>query len=129
MIEKILAALLLLSLAGFGVQTWRVSHYESQAHSLKQSVDTFESAQKTNMATIVALQATNQEWAQKCAADSEQALKESSDARAYAQQQEMTAMAAKKALHDLSISHPQVRDWAGTLVPPDVVRILTGNTH
>jgi hypothetical protein len=44
MIAKIIGALLLLALAGFGIQSWRVSHYESEITAFRSAVATFESA-------------------------------------------------------------------------------------
>jgi hypothetical protein len=126
MIAKILGALLLLALAGFGIQSWRVSHCESTVTAFRSAVATFESAQKTNLATIAALKATNADWANKCAVHEPEARSEADKAAAYAKHQQAAGTAAKKAIHDLSASHPQVRDWYSAPVPADVVRILAG---
>lgn len=127
MIVKALAILLLACLIGLGVQTWRASHYKAQAITFKSAVLTFKSAQKTNLATIANLQSANEAWAGKYAADVAKAAKEAQDATAYAEQQHRAAQIAQKALHDLSQAHPEVRAWADVVVPPSVVRVLTGS--
>jgi len=127
MIVKALATLLLACLIGLGVQTWRASHYRAQAITFKSAVLTFKSAQKTNLATIAKLQSANEAWAGKYAADVAKASKEAQDATAYAEQQHRAAQSAQKALHDLSQAHPEVRAWADGVVPPSVVRVLTGS--
>ena len=127
MIVKALAMLLLACLIGLGVQTWRASHYRAQAITFKSAVLTFKSAQKTNLATIAKLQSANEAWAGKYAADVAKASKEAQDATAYAEQQHRAAQSAQKALHDLSQAHPEVRAWADGVVPPSVVRVLTGS--
>jgi hypothetical protein len=127
MIVKALAILLLACLIGLGVQTWRASHYRTQAITFKSAVLTFKSAQKTNLATIAKLQSANEAWAGKYAADVAKASKEAQDATAYAEQQHKAAQSAQKALHDLSQAHPEVRAWADGVVPPSVVRVLTGS--
>jgi hypothetical protein len=127
MIVKALATLLLACLIGLGVQTWRASHYRAQAITFKSAVLTFKSAQKSNLATIAKLQNANEAWAGKYAADVAKASKEAQDATAYAEQQHRAAQSAQKALHDLSQAHPEVRAWADVVVPPSVVRVLTGS--
>lgn len=127
MIVKALAMLLLACLIGLGAQTWRASHYKAQAITFKSAVLTFKSAQKTNLATIAKLQSANEAWAGKYAADVAKASKEAQDATAYAEQQHRAAQSAQKALHDLSKAHPEVRAWADVVVPPSVVRVLTGS--
>ena len=127
MIVKALAILLLACLIGLGVQTWRASHYRAQAITFKSAVLTFKSAQKTNLATIAKLQSANEAWAGKYAADVAKASKQAQDATAYAEQQHRAAQSAQKALHDLSQAHPDVRAWADGVVPPSVVRVLTGS--
>ena len=127
MIVKALAILLLACLIGLGVQTWRASHYKTQAITFKSAVLTFKSAQETNLATIAKLQNANEAWAGKYAADVAKASKEAQDSTAYAEQQHRAAQSAQKALHDLSQAHPEVRAWADGVVPPSVVRVLTGS--
>ena len=126
MIVKILAGLLLACLLAVGVQTWRVSHYKSRAITLQSAVLTFESAQTTNLATIDKLKRANAAWADKYAADTAKAAKAAQDATAYAEAQHKAAQAAQKALRDAYAAHPDVKAWADGIVPPSVVRVLTG---
>lgn len=55
MLTKILAALLLITLALAGWQHIEVMHYQSRALTLQSAAITFESAQQTNLATIATL--------------------------------------------------------------------------
>lgn len=125
MIVKALAILLLVCLIGLGVQTWRASHYRARAESLQGVANTLHEANVANQAAIADLRAANEAWAGKYAADVAKASKEAQDAAAYAEQQHRAAQNAQKALHDLSQAHPEVRAWAESAVPADVVRVLT----
>lgn len=124
MIVKALAILLLACLIGLGVQTWRASHYKTQAITFESAVLTFKSAQKTNLATIAKLQGANTDWADKCRADQPEARQQAQasvqgDAKRHAQANANIKTLRKEAGHDVS-----VKTWLAQPVPDSVARIL-----
>ena len=122
---RILATLLLAALVCIGVQQWRVSHYRSQAVTFKSALDTFQSANQTNLATIVALKAANTDWASKCAANEPQARHE---AKLSAQGDAKRQAGAQKSIKSLQVTYerePTVKEWADARVPDIAVRMLT----
>jgi hypothetical protein len=122
---RILAALLLAALLVIGIQQWRVSHYKAQTVTLQSAVVTFESAQKANLATIVALEAANDDWAGKCAANEPQARHE---AELSAQADAKRQASAQKSIKSLQATYerePTAKAWADTRVPDIAVRMLT----
>jgi len=118
------AALACLLLVVAGVQHIEVGHYKTSAVTLQSAVKTFQSAQKTNLATIAALLAANQQWAHKSAADVAATAKAVRDAKTYAETQQRAALKAQKALRDAYAAHPQVKAWADVAVPDAMSRIL-----
>lgn len=119
--------ILVFAVAVIGAQQWRIRHAHAQLTALQGVANTLHEANVANQATIVALKRANETWAGKYAADVAKASKEAQDATAYAEQQHRAAQSAQKALHDLSQAHPEVRAWADVVVPPSVVRVLTGS--
>lgn len=120
MIVKALAILLPACLIGLGVQTWRASHYKTQVITFKSAVLTFESAQKTNLATIATLQSANAEWASKCKADQPKARQQAQEsAQADAKRQAGVAKSIKS-LQATYEHEPTAKAWADTRVPAAV---------
>ena len=66
LLEYALAAVAALLLIGFGVQSWRASHYASKVETLAAEAKLWQEANRTNLATIATLQAANKTWADKC---------------------------------------------------------------
>lgn len=130
MIVKALAILLLACLIGLGVQTWRASHYKTQAITFKSAVLTFKSAQATNLATIATLKAANDKWARENAANLANAKIYTDAAMAYAKKQQAEADAAKAKLKGIYERQPDAKAWADARVPDSVVRVLAqGGAH
>lgn len=113
-----------LALCVIGVQQWRVHHYRTRAETFQSAVDTFKSAQTTNLATIAKLQGANADWADKCKANQPEARHEAAlSVQADAKRQAAAAANIKtlrsEAEHDVS-----VKAWLAQPVPDSVTRIL-----
>lgn len=114
---------LYIAIIALGVTGWQrieAGHYRARAVTLQSAVDTFQSAQKTNLATIATLQGANTDWANKCKANQPEARHEAQlSVQADAKRQ---AGAAKsiKSLQATYASEPTVKAWADTRVPAAV---------
>lgn len=131
MIAKVLAGLLLAALIVIGWQRVEVSRYKSQAVTLQSAVDTFQSAQKTNLATIAKLQGANAGWASKCKANQPEARHEAQLSVQGDAKRQASAAKSIKLLQATYASEPTVKAWADTRVPAAVADRLreAGDTH
>lgn len=110
----------IIALGVIGWQRVEVGHYKAQAVTLHSAVDTFQSAQKTNLATIAKLQGANADWASKCRANQPEARHE---AQLSAQGDAKRQASAAKSIKSLQATYerePTVKAWADTRVPASV---------
>jgi hypothetical protein len=124
-IAKVLAGTLLIALGVIGWQRIEVSHYRARTVTLQSAVETFESAQKTNLATIVALMAANADWASKCKANEPEARHEAELSAQGDAKRKATAKKSTQSLQATYAREPTVKAWADTRVPDAAVRMLT----
>ena len=111
------AWILVAALLVIGVQQWRVHHYRAQAASLQGVANTLHDANLANQATIVALQATADDWARKCSANQPEARQQ---AQASAQGDAKRRAQAADSIKNLryQVQHDAiVKSWADVPVP------------
>ena len=108
---------LLIALGVIGWQRIEVSHYRDKTVTLQSVVETFESAQATNLATINALQVTNTDWASKCKANEPEARHEAELSAQGDAKRQATAQKSIKLLQATYEREPTVKAWADVPVP------------
>jgi uncharacterized membrane protein affecting hemolysin expression len=124
--------ILLFAACVIGVQQWRIHHYRAQATALQSVANTLHEANQTNVATIVALKATNDKWARDNAANLANAKVYADAALEYAKQQQAAAKSANEKLKALYARDSVAKAWADVDLPADVVSVLreqAGSTH
>ncbi len=107
----------IITLGVIGWQRVEVSRCKAKAVTLQSAVNTFESAQKTNLATIATLQGANAGLASKCKANQPEARHE---AQLSAQGDAKRQAGAAKSIKSLQATYerePTVKAWADTRVP------------
>lgn len=110
----------IIALGVIGWQRIEVGHYKAQAITWQSAVDTFQSAQKTNLATIAKLQDANADWASKCKANQPEARHEAQLSVQADAKRQASAQKSIKSLQATYEHEPDVRAWADTRVPAAV---------
>ena len=111
------ARILTAALCVIGIQQWRVHHCKAQAASLQGVANTLHDANLANQATIVALQATADDWARKCSANQPEAR---SEAQASVQGDAKRKATAADSIKNLryQVKHDAiVKSWSDVPVP------------
>lgn len=123
------AAFLLVFIA---VQALEVHHYKAKEATYKVAVSTYETAQKTNLATIAAYQKANKAWSDTAAKQQTRAATAIKQDAEFTGLQTLQSTNAGKALQVIYVNSPSARAWS--TVPVDLsvsseLRANAGSTH
>ncbi len=119
-----------LALAAAGVIGWQhleISHYRSKVAALQAQSAAYVATQKTQLASIAALQLANRGWAAKYAADMAMSKSYAEAAMRYARQQQAAADASSHKLQVVYDNVPAARQWAAQVVPESIAKQLRMN--
>ena len=124
MITKVLAGIISLLALALSVAIAWGSIESHQVQGYKAAAKTYQAAQKTNLDTIAALQASNQQWAEKDRADM-LLSKAYSDAQVeYSNQLQVKLSKAQAALRGMYANSPAEKSWSAQPWPSDVAEQL-----
>lgn len=124
MITKVLVGIIALLALALSVAIAWGSIESHQAQGYKAAAKTYQATQKTNLATIAKLQASNQQWAEKDRADM-LLSKAYSDAQVeYSNELQVKLSKAQAALRGIYAKSPTEKSWAAQPWPSDVAEQL-----
>lgn len=110
----------LLVIGGLVYQRERIKDLKGQRADLKQTIATYASAQKTNLASIDTLQGAIAKWEKRCSVDAAVQDKAVADLAAAQAEAERRAAANTKEIEYVYVNSPAARAWRDTAVPRDI---------
>ena len=119
-----------LALGAAGVIGWQhieIGHYKAKIATVQAQSAAYVAAQKSQLATITALQLANRGWAAKYKKDMALGKTYTDAAMRYARQQQAAADASSHKLRVIYDNVPAARQWAAAAPPAAVVQQLRDN--
>lgn len=108
---------LIASLAVIGVQRVELSHYRARAATDAATIASYRDAQATNLAALATLRLANTQWAEKYAAQLQNAKVYVDALRDYSTKLEAKKTAAEHTIQVIYEHDPSARAWADQPVP------------
>lgn len=115
-------------LVTIGGETFWIHHQASELSTYKASVETYKSAQETNLSTIAKLQDANGQWASDSERQIENGQAYTKAAVEYALQQQAKAKKSNAQLQAVYVRFPEAKAWASVTVNPAVSEQLRANS-